>query len=148
MPTEFKLLLSAWAMYALAGLVQGLKLCRQGQTNQPSPFFLPLGAFVWADAVVFGLFWLLVAGWCLLIGDWLLFFLIGAVFWSVRSLGEMIYWLNQQFSNIDRNPPEKFKFLFKFFPNDSVWFVYQIFWQCVLVISLVVSVKLFSVWLR
>jgi hypothetical protein len=148
MPTEFKLLIIAWGLYALAGLLWGLKHSRQSQTNQLSPLFLPLGAFVWADAVVFGLFWLLVVGLCLLIGDWLLFLLIGSVFWAVRSLGEMIYWLNEQFSTVHRNPPEKFKFLFKFFPNDSVWFVYQIFWQCVLVISLVVSVKLFSVWLR
>jgi hypothetical protein len=80
------------------------------------------------------------------LNDWLLFWLIVSVFWAVRSWGETIYWLNQQFSTIERNPPKK-HILYPIFHNDSVWFVHQIIWQCVTVISIVVSLYFGRLWL-
>jgi len=106
----------------------------------------PIGAFVWGDAAIFGIFWALVAavtGW---LNDWLLFVLTYALFWVVRSLGETMYWFQQQFSSINRNPPESL-IGFRFFQNDSIWFVYQIIWQCVTVVSVIVSVYLGWLWL-
>ncbi len=147
MPAYIILAVVLWSIYSLLGFVLGLLHSRRGNTNGLCPHFLLLGAFVWADAVVFSLFWLLVTLFVVIVQDWLLFLLVVSVFWVVRSWGEVIYWFNQQFSTLKRNPPEKFKLLFKLFPNDSVWFVYQIFWQCLLVITIIASVKLFSLWL-
>ena len=135
-----------FTIYALSAFIFGLKQCRQQKAYTLTPFLNPLGAFVWGDAVVFGLFWFLSSLVLLLLQDWLLFWLIFSVFWLVRSLGEMIYWFNQQFSTLNRNPAEKL-WLYKYFKNDSIWFVYQIFWQCVLVFFVIVSAKLFSLWL-
>jgi len=136
-----------FAIYALSAFIFGLQQCRQHQAYTLTPFLNPLGAFVWGDAVVFGLFWFLVSLISLLLQDWLLFWLIFSVFWLVRSFGEMIYWFNQQFSAVNRNPPEKL-WLYQYFKNDSIWFVYQIFWQCILVITIISTTYLFTQWLE
>lgn len=114
--------------------------------GQYFPLFF-LGIFVWGDAIILGLFWSLISLTCLLLNDWILFILILSLFWVVRSLGEIIYWLNQQFSPIIRNPPKNLMG-YKFFRNDSIWFIYQLFWQCVLVVSIVTSIYLTSLWLN
>ena len=103
------------------------------------------GIFVWGDAVIFGIFWTLVSVAVLILKDWILFLLIISVFWVVRSFGEAIYWLNQQFSTINRNPPEKLMF-YKLFKNDSVWFIYQIFWQSITVVSLIFTIYFAKIW--
>jgi len=106
-----------------------------------------LGIFVWGDAVVFGLFWFFSSIITLFLSDWYLFLLIISVFWLVRSLGETIYWFNQQFSTIKRNPPEKLPG-YSFFHNDSLWFVYQIVWQVVTVVSIIFSIYFSNLWLK
>lgn len=106
-----------------------------------------LGIFVWGDAVVFGPFWFLASLVPLLLRDWSLFLVIVSLFWVVRSLGETQYWFNQQFSNVHRNPPEKMR-CYGLFKNDSIWFGYQIFWQCILVASLIFSIYSVSQWLQ
>lgn len=111
-----------------------------------TPYLSILGIFVWGDAVVFGLFWTLISIISLFLKDWYLFLLIISVFWLVRSLGETIYWLNQQFSKINRNPPEKL-FGYFFFQNDSIWFAYQIYWQCVTIVSVVFTIYFANLWL-
>jgi len=128
------------------GLISLLVAIRGGyeirKKNNPfgEPFILFwLGIFVWGDAVILGFFWVLVSLVCFLLKDWILFWLIISVFWVVRSLGEILYWINQQFSPIIRNPPKNL-LGFRFFKNDSIWFIYQIFWQCVLVVSIVTTI--------
>ena len=111
-----------------------------------TPWLLPWGAFVWGDAVVFGLFWFLISTASLLLKDWLLFWLVYSLFWVMRSLGETIYWLNQQFAVEKRDAPEKY-WIYKIFKNESVWFVMQISWQCATVVSLVAAIYLASLWL-
>ncbi len=106
-----------------------------------------IGAFVWGDAVVFGLFWLLSSIVTLLLKDWYLFLLVVSVFWVVRSLGETIYWFNQQFSPINRNPIKNLSWN-SIFHNDSVWFIHQIIWQCVMVTSTIFSIYFAWLWLR
>lgn len=106
----------------------------------------PLGMFVWGDTVIFGLFWSLVSITCYFLQDWTLFKLTFSVFWVIRSLGETNYWFNQQFSSIKRNPPEKLPGG-RLFNNDSIWFIYQICWQCVAVVAVISSIYLASVWL-
>jgi len=106
-----------------------------------------LGIFVWGDGVIFGLFWCLTSLICLSLKDWILFLLIFSVFWVVRSFGETIYWLNQQFSDLNRNPPETLNG-FNFFKNDSIWFVYQIIHQCITVVAIISSIYLTRLWIR
>jgi hypothetical protein len=105
-----------------------------------------LGMFVWGDAVIFGLFWAFSSLIALYLKDWYLFLLIVSVFWVVRSLGETIYWFNQQFSKINRNPPEKLP-CYSIFQNDSIWFAHQIGWQCVTVAALIFTIYFAHLWL-
>lgn len=106
-----------------------------------------IGVFVWGDAVVFGLFWLLSSVFALLLNDWYLFLLVVSIFWVVRSLGETIYWFNQQFSTIKRNPIKNLP-MNSVFHNDSVLFIHQIIWQCVTVSSIILSIYFSWLWLQ
>lgn len=112
-----------------------------------TPFIL-YGAFVWADLVVFGVFWALFSLICILLNDWLLFLLGQSVFWLIRSFGETIYWFNQQFSTIERYSL-KDHFFAKIFNYDdyTLWFIMQIFMQCITVISAILSLYFGKVWL-
>lgn len=106
-----------------------------------------IGAYVWGDAVVFGVFWGLVSLISLLFQDFVLFCLVMSLFWVVRSFGETIYWLNEQYNNEKRVNIKK-KALYKYFKNDSVLFVYQITQQCITVVALVASIYFANLWLK
>ncbi len=136
-----------FSFYSLACFYSGYKnAIQQKNAFGYSTAFIPLGSWVWGDALIFGLFWFLVSVFILFKNDWILFLLIISVFWMVRSFAEIIYWLNQQFSVKERNHPKNLKFN-QFFHNDSIWFIYQIVWQCILVVSLITTVYLFKLWL-
>lgn len=143
-----KLLVVLWGVTSLVLFIKGFKesIYNKNAYGQ-SHFTYPWGIFVWGDAVVFGPFWTLTAFITSLLNDWILFLLTISVFWLIRSLGETIYWFNQQFSKVDRNPPKK-NWLFKYFHNDSVWFVHQIAWQCVSVASTITSIFLSYLWIK
>jgi hypothetical protein len=106
-----------------------------------------LGMFVWGDAVIMGLFLSLATFITLWRQDWWLFWLIFSAYWLVRSVGETIYWLNEQFSTTKHNPPETLTG-HRFFKDDSIWFIYQIYWQCVSVISLIATIYFAHMWLK
>jgi len=130
-----------WGVYAFSGFLLGLK-------NKKNPFglcntFNPIGAFVWIDAIVFGLFFFLVSIFSFLFKQWNLFLLIAAVFWTIRSLGEVIYWFLEQFATKHRNPPHTL-WPYKWFKGEEVWIVMQIFWQCIAVIGIVTSLYLWT----
>lgn len=100
--------------------------------------WLPLeiqGSFVWADGIVFGAFWAIVSLAFIVVNpelNW--FFLFFLIFWAVRSSGEIIYWFLNQF-NPRKNQSSTFKSLNQFFKNEYVTsFIFQIWWQCVLVL--------------
>lgn len=129
-------------LISLLALIKGFYEVYKKDNPFGQPFILFfLGIFVWGDAVILGLFWFLASLICFLLQDWLLFLLIISVFWLVRSLGEISYWINQQFSPIIRNPP-KTLFAYRWFKNDSIWFIYQLVWQCLLVISILTTIYL------
>ena len=143
-----KIFLLCFAFFNLIVFFKALHECKvKKNAFGLTPPLTLIGAFVWADAVVFGLFWTLISLVSWWLDDWLLFLLIVSLFWVVRSVGETIYWFNPQFSTIDRNPPEKHLFYF-IFQNDSVWFVHQIIWQSITVISLVASLYFGWAWLQ
>jgi hypothetical protein len=106
-----------------------------------------IGIFVWGDAIIISPFWIIAVSIVQLTQDWSLFLFILSVFWIVRSTGEVIYWLNEQFASKNRNPPPKLV-LYSFFGNDSVWFIYQLFWQCILVLSIIAAVYTGNLWLK
>jgi len=113
---------------------------------QETPYLIIFGIFVWGDAVVLGLFWFLVSFVTFILKDWVLFLLLFSVFWTVRSFGETVYWLTQQFSPVNRNPPERLK-CYHLFKNESIWFIYQIVWQCLFVISLITTIYLVKIFM-
>ena len=138
-------------VFGLSAVIIFLFGCHQSIVKknpfQETPFLLVFGIFVWGDAVVLGLFWFFVSLATFLLKDWVLFFLFVSVFWIIRSLGEMIYWLNQQFSPLNRNPPERLKG-YSFFGNESIWFIYQLVWQSILVTSIIGSIFLTNLWIN
>lgn len=135
-----------YGLISILAFIKGFfEVTKKNNPFGEAPFLLFLGIFVWSDAVIIGLFGLLVSLICLLIGDWILFLLIISIFWVVRSLGEIIYWINEQFSPIVRNPPETL-LGYKLFKNDSIWFIYQLYWQMVMVASIVFSILLIRLW--
>ena len=111
-----------------------------------TPYLFFLGAFVWGDVLVLGPFWIASTIFVLLLNDWYLFLLIISIFWAIRSLGETIYWLNEQFAGKNRNPPHTLNF-HKLIEGDAIWFVYQLFWQCVFVFSVIASIYIANLWL-
>lgn len=137
-----------FALFSWSGFIYGLYKCVKMKQNLGSAHIYNLiGAFVWADAVVFGLFWTGASVVVLLLKDWILFLLLQSVFWTIRSVGESIYWFNQQFSTLNRNQGNKLIF-FKLFKDEyTTWFVYQIQWQCTAVISIVLSIYFTHLWI-
>jgi len=127
--------------------VRGWYLCKykQGAFTR-TPWLYPLSIFVWADAVVFGAFLGLSALICFLFSDFILFLLILSLFWLVRSIGETIYWFCEQFATNHKNPVDTLPFQ-NVFHGEAIWFVFQIFMQCVTVVTAITTVYLFSLWL-
>lgn len=134
-----------YLVFSLIGFVISVYKIKNNKTFERSGIFNINSAFFWEDEVIFGLFWTLTSAVILYLQDWILFLLILSVFWFIRALGEISYWLNQQFSTIIRNPIEKM-WLYKFFKNDSVWFIMQIYWQCIAVITIILSIFLTGRW--
>lgn len=136
-----------FGVYSLLGFFLGLKNTRFKKNPYGlTPWLNPMGAFVWTDAVTFGAFFFLASVISYILQDFTLLLLIYSVFWVVRSVGESFYWFLEQFAEKHKNKPENLKG-HKFFPGESIYIHYQIFWQCVSVVSIIASVYLFSLWL-
>jgi len=114
-----------------------------------TPLFQPLGIIAWGDAVIFGPFWVISTLAVLILNDWYLFLLVISMFWVVRSVGETIYWFNQQFSSkvYEWNKPENLPW-HSIFHNDSVWYIHQIIWQCATVVAIIASIYISNLWLQ
>jgi hypothetical protein len=140
---------SIYGLVALGVFISGFRACySKNKAFEDTPISaMCYGAFVQADKVIFGLFWFVASLIAFIVDDWLLFLLIFSVFWLVRSVGETLYWMFQQFHPRPGNDPQKFWF-YRFFKNDSVWFVNQIYWQCITVITVISSVYLAHLWLQ
>jgi len=99
-----------------------------------TPALLPYGIFVWGDAVLIGAFWSVASMASLYLESVFLFLVVQAVYWMVRSAGEVMYWFLQQFAETKRDAPESLM-CHSIFPGESIWFAYQVYWQLVLVIA-------------
>lgn len=129
-------------------LIISLFKCRthEGRVGKPWVIGDIFGSFLWMDHIILGVFWSVVSSIVLLLQDWLLFLLILSFFWLVRSLGETLYWFLQQFMPRKGNEPSKF-WINKLAPGEGVWFLNQLYWQCVTVITLLLSIYLSYLWL-
>ncbi|MCR4264185.1 MAG: hypothetical protein NUV98_05720, partial [Candidatus Roizmanbacteria bacterium] len=137
-----------YSVFALAGSIRSYRECRKKRNAYGlTPQFYMYGAFVYGDMVVFGVFWFFIGVVTLVLHDWLLFLLAQSLFWVVRSIGETIYWFNEQFSTKNRNHPASLPG-FHIFNDDSIWYVYQIIAQLITVISLIATIVLIPLWLR
>lgn len=145
MDTITQPLVAGFLFYSLLSLIFGLK-------NRKNPFglskvFTLTGSFVWVDTVVFGAFFTLVSIICLITEQWVLFWLTFSVFWLVRAVGESFYWFLEQFASKHKNPP-KTLWPYRWFKGEEIWIFMQIFWQCIVVVSLISSVYFFVKWLQ
>lgn len=143
----WQIILIVFGLYSLTALLKGYYKTKI--KNNPyglSYWFNPISSYVWADAVVFGAFFFFVSFLCLVLNDFILFLLIFSVFWTVRSIGESIYWFLEQFAVQHRNPEHTLWFS-KWFPKNSSWIANQIINQCIATVGIVLSVYLFSVWI-
>ena len=128
--------------YSLLCFVKGFLECRKKnyRGQRGALIFYPLGAYVFADAVVLGPFWAVSAAILLYFNNWWLFWTYYFVFLSIRNLGETIYWFNQQFSTIERNPGKE-RPLWRYFQDEhTVHFIYQLLWQCASVFPMVLAI--------
>lgn len=98
-----------------------------------TPWLLPLGIYVWGDGVILSLYWLvlgIVSWWC----GGLVFGLGAGAFWMVRSMGEVHYWMLEQFVDNKRNKPQDL-FGYQWVRSEAIYFYYQLVNQVILVIS-------------
>ncbi len=138
------LFLVGFLLYSLSGFFVGFRNTHSKKNPYGlSRLFYPIGAFVWADAVIFGLFFSLACVISLFLQNFTLFILTYSLFWTVRSLGEQFYWFLEQFSTTHRNP-EHTLWVSKFFPRNSSWIAMQVFWQCISVVSIISTVLAFK----
>lgn len=79
---------------------------REGKFFMDSHFLSPFGIYVWGDALLVAPFWVILALLTLGLGFSIReFFVISLIFFLIRSLIEIQYWLYQQFQKEPFNPP-------------------------------------------
>lgn len=139
-------LIFTFVVHALVFIYAPVACAKKHKTFTQTPVLSVYGVFVWGDALIFSPFWALMSLLALYTNDWLLFWVITSVFWVVRSCGEVLYWFLEQFSGHPRNKAENL-LGYGLVKSDAVFFLYQIFWQCVAVISIVISCVLLYQWL-
>jgi len=143
----WQILLFIFAGLNLVLFITSYFQCRNKNAYGLTKYLFFLGMFVWGDVFIFSIFWTFVALLCIMTGNIYLFFTFVSLFWVVRSVGETVYWLNQQFSQVKREPPEKVE-LYSLVKNDAVWFMQQIKNQCISVIALVSSIYFITLWIQ
>ena len=127
--------LSFLLLTLLSGVVTLLSISRSKSGNfySDTPWLLPLGIFVWGDGLILGPFWIIASIWFVFLNSIeIIRFLL--LFFAIRSLYEVIYWLTHQFSSKSYQAPlfRKVRWLS---PNDSA-ILYQLVNMCVVVMTL------------
>ncbi len=138
-----------YALLGSVGVFLAYRKCKLEKDNLGLVgIFVIYGAWVWADLIIFGIFWMIFSLTTILLQDWYLFLFGYCVFWFVRSIVESVYWINQQFSTIIRHSLKEY-FFAKIFNNDdyTLWFVMQIFFQCIAAVSAILSVYFGRLWI-
>lgn len=114
---------------------------RSGKFFKDSLFLSTFGIYVWGDALIVAPFWVILA--LLTLGLGLSnreFFVISLIFFLIRSLIEIQYWLYQQFQKEPFNPP----FFRKWFKPLESAILLQVWHTIIVVFSLVGILKLLN----
>jgi hypothetical protein len=130
-----------WLLFLLHVILFGLAL-QKGKRKQfysDTPFLFLFGIFIWGDALILSPFWM---------ASSLLFHLLSLInicrywllFFAVRSMFEVIYWINHQVAHRDYKPP-LFRNVKWLAANDSA-ILYQVMNMCLMIFSL--ALLLFS----
>lgn len=140
------LLLIIFLLLQIILSIKSQRECKNGCSFTLTHWLAPLGMFVWGDVLVLSLFWFFAGLVALLLQDVVLFLLIVSTFWLVRSIGETIYWFLQQFATVKRDLPHTL-LGYSLVKNEAIWFMYQVMWQCITVITLLTTIYLSHRWL-
>jgi hypothetical protein len=100
---------------------------KRQQFYSNTPGLIPLGVFVWGDGLVLGPFWFL-SGIVMMMLSPLNCLRYYALFFMVRSMYEVVYWLNHQATRSDYTPPLP-SYLSWLQPNEAA-IVYQLINTC------------------
>jgi hypothetical protein len=113
------------------------------------PFILTLlnGTFILGDAIVFSIFFFIASLVLIYKNDIRYTLLTFLMFWIVRSAGEVVYWLNYQFTFIHPHPVRnQLEFLTGSIPESSVYILYQAANQALLIAFLILLFLLIKNW--
>ncbi|MDA1079676.1 MAG: hypothetical protein O2840_03250 [bacterium] len=129
------LFLLAIVLFLSLAFVLALKRVRDGSFYGDTFWLLPLGVYVWGDALILLPFWIIVAVVFLLSGvSGLGLIRLYLIFAAVRSAYEVVYWLLHQATKDQYRAP-----LFRKFtglaPRDGA-ILYQLLHTCVLVLAI------------
>jgi hypothetical protein len=97
--------------------VVSLRRCQNGSFYDDTFILVPLGIYVWGDALILAPFWILVGVGLLIspiMGATPFFFLrFYLLFLTIRSAYEVVYWINHQVAQKNYIPPlfRRFKWL-------------------------------------
>ena len=111
-----------------------------------------IGAWVWEDVFILSFLHILLSLLTIIFNDLRVGLLCLLVFWTVRSLGEAIYYMLQQFIQPKFHPHfinEQFSVLRKLFGNISdqkCFILIQVFFQSLLTLSLILLILLMLNW--
>ncbi len=148
MQLEQKLFLVLFSIVNLLIFAKGVyEIHKKRNSYRLTNYLFFIGAFVWGDVFVLSPFWIIVSLISLFANNWYLFLLILSLFWAIRSFGEIIYWLNEQFASKNRNLPQNLNF-HRLIKSDAIWFMYQLFWQCAFVFAIILSIYFGKLWLE
>lgn len=112
---------------------RALTLVKRGGFYTNSHWLVPLGIFVWGDALIIAPFWAVIS----LIGVWLSplnIFRLLLLFYAIRSAYEVVYWINHQVAQRDYKAPI-FRDIAWLTPNDAA-ILYQLLTMVQVVVSL------------
>lgn len=138
-----KIFIVGFTIFNFLIFLKGMYEVRKRNPYGLTKYLFFIGAFVWGDIFILGPFWIIASIVSLFLNNWYLFLLFVSLFWVIRSLGETIYWLNEQFAGKNRNPPKTLSF-HKLIQGEAIWFIYQLFWECVFVISVILSIYFYN----
>lgn len=134
------LLLLVLFLLSLAVFIIALKRCREKCFYSDTHWLLPMGIFVWGDALVLAPFWLVSSViFYFLPAVWILRYIL--VFFFARSFFEILYWLNHQAVKSTYEPP-----LFRkvgWIGAQEAAILYQVGHTCVCVVLLLLLLRTF-----
>lgn len=106
---------------------------RGGYLLKTHPYLFIFGSFVWEDSLVLSLFWLISSFLLLYLDSLKALIVLILIFLVVRSIGELLYSLFQQFKTDGHRP---YDYGFKKIDRKNIFIIYQVLALSVITLSL------------